>query len=366
MNLKSCRYLEIRTKTVSELSDSMRTGPLAQIIPNELTVPGAVVIVIVVLIIALWRSGKLGGLSRLSLRHGESKVDAEFFDHSAHEKEIQHQDRDFSGLGKNATVPPDQLPILTARIPPLLAGEEKANARASIEIDDERSQLSQAAEMFKSGNLLAAKRIFDAVQQRHPQCAEAILGGAQILRRQNDLRHAILRFGDVIRSDPRDGLAEIARKELREIRLDFRARKRTDALIELLRAEKSSAAIFCFPHLPDPVILGRHLCALSNGNGGSIIVGIDSDGRGSGSDLNEDFAPILEAAWLTHCEPPCFFEMLISRNPNVIVIEVDSGPAKPYLVRLGDESSAWLCDRSGTLRLASPAELKRLKGIVRP
>jgi hypothetical protein len=246
----------------------------------------------------------------------------------------------------------------------VLAEKHDANADIASRNEEQRN-IDRGFEMVETGNLLAAKRIFDAALQRAPESTRAIFGNALILRRQNDLPHAIKQFAEVIRSDPQSELGVKAREEFRRIQMEFRARLRLKDTLASIRAGRPSQEVFCFPHLPEPVVLARHLAALSNCDGGVILIGFDAEGNSSGADLRSDFPPVFEAAWLTYCRPPCFFEMLSCGSPNAILIEVDAGPAKPYLVACGDELCAYVCDRSGTLRPATPPELKRLKGIVR-
>jgi predicted HTH transcriptional regulator len=90
-----------------------------------------------------------------------------------------------------------------------------------------------------------------------------------------------------------------------------------------------------------PGRIAREAIAFANTWGGTILVGVDDDGRITGLKDSEEELFDLRTAFKEYCDPPIqlLFEVVpVSRKRDVIVVRVDRSETKPHTYREPDST----------------------------
>jgi predicted HTH transcriptional regulator len=113
--------------------------------------------------------------------------------------------------------------------------------------------------------------------------------------------------------------------------------------------------------LPAPLAVAKSICAFSNTKGGNLFVGINDASIPVGV-INKDYElNKLEKAFpLIIPDPNVSVKILSFRNSEIILIEVKEGPDKPYYVKNGETTQAYV--RAGSTNL--PANKRILKKFL--
>ena len=113
--------------------------------------------------------------------------------------------------------------------------------------------------------------------------------------------------------------------------------------------------------LPVPQNLARSLCAFANAKGGTIFVGIDDTGVPVGiANRTNELLTIEKAVPLVLPKPVIKVSEFSFKERDILYIEIKEGPKKPYYVRNGKETSAYI--RAADVNL--PASKKILRRFI--
>ncbi len=113
--------------------------------------------------------------------------------------------------------------------------------------------------------------------------------------------------------------------------------------------------------LPTPQSLARSLCAFSNAKGGTLFVGIDDIGVPAGiSNSTNELLTIEKAVPLVLPRPEIKVSELTFNEQDILYIEVKEGLNKPYYVRDGKDTRAYI--RAADVNL--PATKKILRNFI--
>ena len=229
----------------------------------------------------------------------------------------------------------------------------KARSAPAVSSSHEK-KIQEGFDLLKNNDLTGAKKIFD----KHTKYPGGLYGLAQVLELRNQVAPAIKYYWEVIRLDPGHGLAKEARQKIAVFQLQARTRK---TLGESLQST-TTANLFFLAGSVDPVELARHLTALSNGEGGTIVIGIDAaTKKPSDLSVSENFEAIVDAALTEYCTAPCLVETLSCSNPECKILVVYPSLNKPYRVRADGETEVWVADGAGGIRLANEQENQELR-----
>lgn len=223
-----------------------------------------------------------------------------------------------------------------------------------IPTSSQTKKIQEAFDLLEKNDLPRAKKIFD----KYPKNCAALYGLACVLERRNEVGFAIKYYWEAIRADPGHESAKRARQKLSEFQIQARVRQQVDELLRPAHAAK----VFLFAEPPEPVALARYLTALSNRDGGAILVGIDPESRKpSGQIIGVNFDHMVDAAWTEYCTAPCLLERLNCSNPTCKILLVYPGLNKPYRVLNDGESELWVPNDSGGIRLATEDESQEMR-----
>ncbi|MBN2322576.1 MAG: ATP-binding protein [Spirochaetes bacterium] len=110
--------------------------------------------------------------------------------------------------------------------------------------------------------------------------------------------------------------------------------------------------------LPSPKSLARSLCAFANAKGGTLFVGIDDSGVPVGiTNRAIELSTIEKAVPLVLPKPVIKVSVLTFNDRDLLYIEVSEGPNKPYYVRDGKETSAYI--RAADVNLPATKKILR-------
>jgi predicted HTH transcriptional regulator len=113
--------------------------------------------------------------------------------------------------------------------------------------------------------------------------------------------------------------------------------------------------------LPTPQSLARSLCAFANAKGGTLFVGIDDTGVPAGiSNSMNELLTIEKAVPLVLPRPEIQVSILSFNEHDILYIEIKEGPNKPYYVRDGKDTRAYI--RAADVNL--PATKKILRNFI--
>jgi predicted HTH transcriptional regulator len=113
--------------------------------------------------------------------------------------------------------------------------------------------------------------------------------------------------------------------------------------------------------LPTPKSLARSLCAFANAKGGTLFVGIDDTGVPVGiANRSNELSTIEKAVPLVLPKPVIKVSVLTFKERDILYIDITEGPSKPYYVRDGKETSAYI--RAADVNL--PATKKILRHFI--
>jgi hypothetical protein len=113
--------------------------------------------------------------------------------------------------------------------------------------------------------------------------------------------------------------------------------------------------------LPSPASVAKSLCAFANAKGGSIFVGINESSIPVGViDRNFEIRRLEKAIPYLFPELDVIVKTIMFKNNEILFIEVKEGNNKPYYVRNGQKTQAYL--RVGDVNL--PANRKSLKASL--
>lgn len=122
-----------------------------------------------------------------------------------------------------------------------------------------------------------------------------------------------------------------------------------------IKGGKDAQTVF-MRDIKSPDIIAQHVCAFLNSeSGGSLICGIDQKGTPLGIDNAPDKLQELQFALAAQISPPALFSVTPEQagKKSLIVVEVPSGPDKPYVAQGG----VWL--RKGGRTVAADAQSLR-------
>jgi predicted HTH transcriptional regulator len=113
--------------------------------------------------------------------------------------------------------------------------------------------------------------------------------------------------------------------------------------------------------LPAPLAVAKSICAFSNTNGGNLFVGINDASIPVGV-INKDYElnKLEKALPILLPNPDVCVKVLTYRNSEIILIEVKEGFDKPYYVKNGQTTQAYV--RAGSVNL--PANKRILKNFL--
>jgi predicted HTH transcriptional regulator len=113
--------------------------------------------------------------------------------------------------------------------------------------------------------------------------------------------------------------------------------------------------------LPAPLAVAKTICAFSNTKGGNIFVGINDTGMPIGV-INKDYElnKLEKALPILLPNPGVLVKVLTYKNSEIILIEVREGSEKPYYVKTGQTTQAYV--RAGPVNL--PANKRTLKNFL--
>ncbi len=114
--------------------------------------------------------------------------------------------------------------------------------------------------------------------------------------------------------------------------------------------------------LPDALETAKSICAFSNMKGGNLIVGIGSNEMTVGVQNMYDEVSKIEKALSFIIPAPSFSAQTVSfRNKEILLIEVKEGDKKPYYVKNGKQTTAYIRTREVNI----PASRKSLKSYMK-
>ncbi len=205
--------------------------------------------------------------------------------------------------------------------------------------------------LLEEGKHLAAKRLFDGVQPTSVDFkCRSLIEISRIYEGQGELSAAAKSLRDGIKLGSTD--SEIIMELRRKLRI---LQQRMRVLCYLKRVKNSSGQydgkIVCFSQVPSADDLARCLAALSNGNGGAILVGYNKDGESTGQ-FGAQVETVFDCAFFEKIDPVCICELVDNR-----LIVVEEGLTKPYHAN-GD---CCLLDEKDRPRRAEKKEVQELK-----
>ena len=113
--------------------------------------------------------------------------------------------------------------------------------------------------------------------------------------------------------------------------------------------------------LPSPQSVAKSLCAFSNAKGGNLFVGIDDSGVPIGiANKSNELAIVEKALPLLIPKPDMKIQTFSFKEKDILFIEVKEGSKKPYYVREGKSTSAYI--RAADVNL--PATKKVLRDFI--
>jgi predicted HTH transcriptional regulator len=113
--------------------------------------------------------------------------------------------------------------------------------------------------------------------------------------------------------------------------------------------------------LPSPASVAKSLCAFANTKGGNLFIGINNSSIPVGVIDKEFELRRLEKAFLLVIPCPDYSVKIINfKNNEIILIEVKEGKNKPYFVKNGQKTMAYI--RAGDVNL--PATRKTLRAFI--
>ena len=113
--------------------------------------------------------------------------------------------------------------------------------------------------------------------------------------------------------------------------------------------------------LPSPPSIAKSLCAFSNTKGGNIFVGINDSSIPVGViDKNFELKRLEKALPMILPGPDVSVKIVTFKTNEIIFIEVKEGKSKPYYVKNGQKTQAYI--RAGDVNL--PATKKTLKTFI--
>jgi predicted HTH transcriptional regulator len=113
--------------------------------------------------------------------------------------------------------------------------------------------------------------------------------------------------------------------------------------------------------LPAPQAFAKSVCAFTNARGGNLFVGIDDSGVPVGiSNKSNELAIIEKALPLLLPKPDIKVLIFSFKEKEILYIEVKEGPNKPYYVREGNLTNAYI--RAADVNL--PASKKALRDFI--
>jgi predicted HTH transcriptional regulator len=113
--------------------------------------------------------------------------------------------------------------------------------------------------------------------------------------------------------------------------------------------------------LPSPQSVAKSLCAFSNAKGGNLFVGIDDSGVPIGiANKSNELAIVEKALPLLIPKPDMKIQTFSFKEKDILFIEVKEGSKKPYYVREGKGTSAYI--RAADVNL--PATKKALRDFI--
>lgn len=222
----------------------------------------------------------------------------------------------------------------------------------------EAEQIKAGFDFLEKNALVNAKRCFDMVMQRNSKSVEAWYGLAQVFERWKDLKSASFSYWEAIRVNSAHHFSVEARKRLEAI--SNLERQKNDGQIVLRNGP--GPASFWFNEVPDGETLARHVVALSNGDGGGVIViGCDSSTRQPGTTILNGSDVVIEAALFDYITAPSIHELYCSPCGKWIYIKVLRGLNRPYRVRVAEKDTIFVIDGNGEVRQANKKEEKDLR-----
>jgi predicted HTH transcriptional regulator len=110
--------------------------------------------------------------------------------------------------------------------------------------------------------------------------------------------------------------------------------------------------------LPAPLAVAKSICSFSNTKGGNLFVGINDSSIPVGV-INKEYelSKLEKSIPLILPDPNVSVKILTFKNSEIILIEVSEGADKPYYVKKGDTTQAYI--RAGSTNL--PANKRALK-----
>ena len=110
--------------------------------------------------------------------------------------------------------------------------------------------------------------------------------------------------------------------------------------------------------LPAPLAVAKSLCAFTNAKGGNLFVGIDDSGTTVGiADKSSELAIIEKAIPLLIPKPDIDIQTFSFKEKDILYIEVKEGPNKPYYVKEGKVTSAYI--RAADVNLPATKKVMR-------
>ena len=113
--------------------------------------------------------------------------------------------------------------------------------------------------------------------------------------------------------------------------------------------------------LHTPQAFAKSVCAFTNARGGNLFVGIDDSGVPAGISNKSNELAIIEKAFSLLLPKPDIKVLIFSfKEKDILYIEVKEGPNKPYYVREGNFTNAYI--RAADVNL--PASKKILRDFI--
>lgn len=94
--------------------------------------------------------------------------------------------------------------------------------------------------------------------------------------------------------------------------------------------------------VPQPERIAKEIVALTNTNGGRIVLGVDDDGSIQGIDHASEEEFLLRQAVEAHCRPVVDYQterVVVEPRCDVLVVTIDESETKPHRVVVGDQES---------------------------
>jgi len=94
--------------------------------------------------------------------------------------------------------------------------------------------------------------------------------------------------------------------------------------------------------VPQPQRIAKEVVALSNTNGGRIVLGVDDDGTIRGIDHTSEEEFLLRQAVSAHCRPVVEYQterVVVEPRCDVLVVTIEESANKPHQVVADDEGS---------------------------